>query len=195
MKSQYFYLAGAVATLIGFIVFKIQQKRNKKANSKRDYSHIDLSKEYSYAPNYKQALIEWIVILIFAITFYLYSLNNSTDSKEISLTPAVIICLILFLLWSAIFLLFNSQKIVFYYDHFEIYSFLSSSPIKIRWENIDTIEYLMQNDKVRFWEKKPIENRSRAGLMHYSFKDQMAIKILLDANLKKFDKELEFKYW
>ncbi len=183
-------------TVAGFIFFQIQQKKNKGKNHEKDYSKVDLTTEYIFQPNWKRIRLEWMFIGLAGIIGFIYSFNDSTfETIMDKLFLGLFLIAVLSCIWTIIFLIFNNRKVVFNEDYLETFSFLSKNPTRTDWEKMESVEYLIQNDKIRIQEKKPYEYHSSIGLMHYRTEDQIVIRVLTDAHLSKRGRELQVKYW
>jgi magnesium-transporting ATPase (P-type) len=149
MKSSYFYLAGIASTIIGYIAFKIQQRKDKGKEVERDYSTVDLSRVYLFEPNWKRIKIEWIVILIAGLIAFVYSFSDPTfNSFKSKIMMGIWMIVGLSFIWSVMFLLFNKRKIEINENKILAYSFLSNKPDEINWDELDKAEYVLpeQND-------------------------------------------------
>ncbi len=195
MKISHLYLISALCTIAGYICYKINQKKDAK-ESKKDYSEIDLSREYIFVPNWKKVKITLLSLAAIPILIFFYSFSEPNFDTFLSrILVGFFAGFFTFFLWGISFIRFNSEKIVFADEYLDVYSFISQKPIRIHWSNVQKVEYLLQNDKIRFLEKQPSKNKYRVGLMHYSSESQDQVKALLDANLQKHDKNLLIKYW
>ncbi|MBN1253592.1 MAG: hypothetical protein JXA16_15745 [Bacteroidales bacterium] len=194
LKASYFSLIGIASIIIGNIFFHFQQKKNKGKKIEKDYSKIDLNQVYIYEPNWKRIKIEWALIVTAGIITFIYSHYDKTFNNIGSkLSVATFIVVVLSFIWTIIFLIFNNRKIILTSTKISTYSFLTKKSTDTNWEDLDTVEYVIQNDRIRFTEKKPNEFHSSIGLMHYRAYDQWAIRILFDANLDKRGKALKIK--
>jgi hypothetical protein len=194
MNPQILYLAAALATLFGAIVFKINKK--KYGIDLTSGVQPDITRKYSFRPNAKIIKREWALMGMLGLGVSIYVVAQHRLESWVLFVKCIAMMAGFFGGgWVLIFLLFNSRKIEIDEVGFEVSGFIFREPVKIEWSNIQKAKLILQNKVIKIEERPPTERQTRAAIKKYGKVSESLIIDLISANLQDRGILLDVDYW